>query len=77
MGFRPPTNAQAIEVIIRHRPGLTELEIAEAIFGKKAYQQRVNADCRWLTAQGYITKAGRPARYIPARPGPPAKKSKL
>jgi hypothetical protein len=73
MTFDRPIIAQAIEVIVRHRPGITERELAEAIFGKdEAYQQRVNSDCSWLRSMGYIRRddATRPGRYYPVRPGP-------
>jgi len=71
MAFDPPMIAQAIEVIVRHRPGVTEREIAEAIFGENAYQQRVNTDCRLLADLGYIRREGdRPFRYFPGRAGP-------
>jgi hypothetical protein len=71
-GFEPPIIAQAIEVIVRHRPGVTERDLYEAIFGEEGYQQRVNSDCRWLTNLGYLRRddSARPARYFPGRPGP-------
>jgi hypothetical protein len=74
MGFRPPTIAQAIEVIVRHHAdGVTEDEIAEAIFGPGGYRQRVQKDCAWLAKEGYIKKDGRgpAARYSGGRKGPP------
>lgn len=71
MGFRAPTNAQAIEVIVRHQPGLTQSQIAQTLFGTRGYQQRVNGDVRWLEQAGYIkSDGGRPARYSAGRPGP-------
>ena len=71
MSFDPPMIAQAIEVIVRHRPGITERELAETIFGDKGYQQRVNSDCSWLRGLGYIKRDdSRPARYTAGRPGP-------
>jgi len=70
MSFDPPTIAQAIEVIVRHQPGLTQQEIAKMLFGEAGYQQRVNQDCAWLASKGYIkSDEGRPARYSPGRPG--------
>lgn len=72
MGFAPPTIAQAIEVLVRNRPGLTQTEIAKIIFGEEnGYQQRVNQDCSWMVGKGYIkSDGGRPARYTVGRPGP-------
>jgi hypothetical protein len=71
MSFAPPTIAQAIEVLVRHRPGITERQLAEGIFGGDGYQQRVNSDCRWLISMGYIKRDdSRPAGYTSTRPGP-------
>ncbi len=72
MAFDPPTVAQAIEVVVRHRPGLSQREIAEAIFGEKGYAQRVNQDLNWLESMGYITRdeGGDVIRYSASRPGP-------
>jgi hypothetical protein len=70
MGFDPPVVAQAVEVIVRHRPGITEKELAEAIFGRGGYPQRVNSECRWLISLGYIKRdKSRPARYSAGRLG--------
>ena len=72
MAFDPPTIAQAIGVSIRHRPGLSQREIAQAIFGDKAYPQRVNQDLSWLEGMGYIKRdrSGDVIRYYPGRAGP-------
>jgi hypothetical protein len=74
VSFDPPTVAQAIEVIVRHRAnGITQAELTEAIFGPHGHipQQRVAQDCRWLTNIGCIrSDDGRPARYFKGRPGP-------
>lgn len=43
---------------IAERPGLTESELALAIFGMKGYQQRVNSTCRLLIARGEIERRG-------------------
>jgi hypothetical protein len=78
MGFDPPTIAQAIEVIVCHRPGITEMNLARAIFGPEAYQQRVNSDCTWMTNAGYILRddSTGPARYFPGPPGPPGSRDR-
>lgn len=51
--------AQQILEIVKRRPGMTELEIARAIYGSGAVQQRVNQYCRALLAQGLIERGGR------------------
>ena len=40
------------------RPGMTELEIAKALYGPAAVQQQVNQHCRALLRQGRIKRAG-------------------
>lgn len=44
--------------VITRRPGLTELEIAKALYGRDAVQQQVNADCRMLVELGTIERLG-------------------
>jgi hypothetical protein len=51
--------------------GQTELELARAIHGEKARQQRVNQDCVMLVIEGRAERRGRgrgtePYRYWPA-----------
>lgn len=55
---RGMTVADDIESLIRRKPGLSEIEIAEALFGASAYQQRVNSTCRRLIAEGRIARSG-------------------
>lgn len=43
---------------IAERPGLTEAELAQAIFGMEGYQQRVNSTCRALIKRGEIIRRG-------------------
>jgi hypothetical protein len=38
------TQSDVLRYLIRKGPGRTELELARAIYGGKAYQQRVNQD---------------------------------
>jgi hypothetical protein len=57
--------------LVESCPGRTEAQIAEAIFGSKAYQQRVNPDCRRLVDMGQIERRGfggpgDPFKYYPA-----------
>jgi hypothetical protein len=44
--------------LIEKGPGRTEAQLAEAIYAGKAYQQRVNQDCRLLVDRGRITRRG-------------------
>jgi hypothetical protein len=44
---------------IAERPGLTEAELAQAIFGMDGYQQRVNSTCRLMIAKGEIERHGK------------------
>lgn len=50
--------AQQVAELIERRPGMTELEIAKAIHGPSAVQQRVNAHCRLLVGWGLIERRG-------------------
>jgi hypothetical protein len=44
--------------LIRRRPGMTELEIAKAIYGPSALQPQVNQYCRKLVQGGHIERRG-------------------
>jgi hypothetical protein len=44
--------------IIKRRPGLTELEIAKAMYGQSAVQQDVNPECRFLVKLGLVERLG-------------------
>jgi hypothetical protein len=69
------TVSDSILSIVRRRPGLTERELAEEIFGNRSgYQQRANGSCRLLVAEGLLTRKGRggmadPFRYELGRKG--------
>ncbi len=52
------TVAQRIKERIAEQPGLTEAELARAIFGADGYQQRLNPSCRLMVAQGEIERLG-------------------
>jgi len=52
------TLADVLLFLIEKGPGRTESELAEAIFGDRAYQQRVNQDCRLLVSRGMIERRG-------------------
>lgn len=62
------TMADRIEDLVRHRPGLTEAQIADELFSN-AYQQRVNSTCRRLVRETRLRREGRggvgdPFRYF-------------
>lgn len=57
--------SQRILEVVKKRPGLTELEIAEAIYGPGAVQQRVNQDCRLLVSRGLLERRGNGGRSDP------------
>lgn len=45
--------------LVRRKPGMTERELAEELFGETGYQQRVNSDCRLLIARGVLKRSGK------------------
>jgi hypothetical protein len=55
-----PILADAILVIIEKRPMISARELAEAIYGGRAYQQLVNGECLYLMNWGKIERAVRP-----------------
>lgn len=57
-GARQSGVAAKIVELIRKRPGMTELEIAKAIYGPGALQPQVNQHCRKLIQVGYIERHG-------------------
>jgi hypothetical protein len=64
--------ADEIEALVARRPGLTEDEIAAALFGEAGSQQRVNKACASLIKSRRIERSGRggrndPFRYFPKR----------
>lgn len=54
-----------IEALIIRRSGLTEMEIAEALFGNAAYQQRANSPCRRLIREGRVKRSGKGGQADP------------
>ena len=69
-GAAGETVADKIVHAIKNNPGQTERELAEAIFGKGARQQRVNGDCALLANRGEVERRGAggpsdPFRYFP------------
>ena len=53
-----PTLGEVLVFLIEKGPGRTEFELAEAIYADRAYQQRVNQDCRLLVDRGQIERRG-------------------
>lgn len=63
--IQPTQSARAHESVgnrilklVRSRPGMTELEIARALFGPSAVQQNVNQDCRQLAELKLVERRG-------------------
>jgi hypothetical protein len=50
--------ADDIDLLVSHRPGLTELALAKSLFGHVGYQQRVNSTCRHLFREGRVERRG-------------------
>ena len=50
--------ADDIEALVAMRPGLTEAQIAEHLYGADGYQQKVNSTCRRLVRQGRVRRDG-------------------
>ncbi len=66
------TIMQNLEFLIHKGPGRTERELAEAIFGPNAEQQRVNQDCRLLEQRGRVERRGEGGSNDPYRYYPPS-----
>lgn len=62
-----------VEAMIARRPGLTETELAKALYGSNGYPQQVNAACRTLLRRERIERRGKgysePFTYYPAEAG--------
>jgi hypothetical protein len=64
------TQIDVLEFLITKGQGRTELELAEAIHGNRAYQQQVNQDCQLLVRRAKVERRGQggaadPHRYYP------------
>lgn len=75
------TNANKLKAIIQESPGLTERELAAALYGPGAEQQRVNPVCRILVNTGMVERRGLgggndPFRYFPVTVSPGISPSK-
>jgi hypothetical protein len=66
--FQPPAACDVILWVVEHRPGITEAELAAAMYGKDIHgQSRVNGDCTLLESRGLIRRdrEERPMRLYP------------
>lgn len=61
------TVADDILDLVHRKPGLTEAELAQALFGGSAYQQRVNSTCRRLVKAKAVQRSGLGGRSDPFR----------
>ena len=66
------TVSNDIELLVSRKPGLTEARLAEHLFGRDGYQQRVNSTCRQLVREGRVERHGNggpsdPFTYYPGR----------
>ena len=61
------TISDVLLFLIENGPGRTEAELAEAIFGKQGYQQRVNSDCNLLLNRGIVERQGAGGQLDPYR----------
>jgi hypothetical protein len=59
--------ADKIEMLVAQNPGLTEAEIAAALFGDAGYQSRVSKACTSLLKSRRIERGGRGGRSDPFR----------
>ncbi len=59
--------ADEVEALVIRHPGLTEAEIATALFGTGSDPNRVSTPCRSLMKSGRIERSGRGGRNDPFR----------
>lgn len=52
------TVADRIIDLVKRAFDLTEAELAQKLFGKEGYQQRVNSTCRRLVSRGVLIRTG-------------------
>jgi hypothetical protein len=62
-----------VQHLVARQPGLTETQLAKALFGPTGYAQQVNGACRSLVRRGLIVRYGKgysePFIYHPVNPG--------
>ncbi len=59
--------ADEIEALLARSPGLTEVEIAAALFGDASHLPRISGACRSLIKSRRIERSGRGGRNDPFR----------
>ena len=59
------TLEEKIITLVSKRSDLTEAMLAEKIFGRGGYQQKVNGTCRKLVSQGRLLRKGLGGRDDP------------
>lgn len=66
--FKMPANVDVILWVVHHRPGITELELSEAMFGE-SNQSRVHQECDLLESKKLIERrrSSSPMRLYPAK----------
>jgi len=69
--FEQPAACDVALWIIHHRPGITEGELAEEMYGERS-QPRVNGDTRLLEGRNLIERrsVNGPLRLYPVKPSP-------
>lgn len=64
-----------LERAIAKQPGLTEVELAQAVYGPVGYAQLINPLCRTLLRRGRVVRLGKgysdPFRYYPVEAADP------
>lgn len=53
------TPEEVLDFVIRHRPGLSERELAEAIYGAPGYRQQIDRDCAQLVERHLVQRRPR------------------
>ncbi|MCK1289370.1 MULTISPECIES: hypothetical protein [unclassified Bradyrhizobium] len=56
-----------LQFLIEKGPGRTEIELARAIHGDKAYQQQVNQDLTLVVGRGKAERRGEGGQHDPFR----------
>lgn len=56
-----------LHFLIEKGPGRTEIELARAVHGDKAYQQQVNQDLTLLVGRGMVKRCGEGGQHDPYR----------
>lgn len=61
-----PTAGQVVRWLVRHRSGITEADLAEAMYGVRD-QPRIHQECDLLELRGFIRRdrTDRPLRLYP------------